>query len=353
MKERNYGIDLLRCIAMFMIVVLHVQSYGVWRNTQMLTANYFAISMIRSIVWCAVNCYALISGYVLYNSKPKYSRLLELWFEVIFYTIAIRTIYDIYHGVSIQYILRHIGYALFPVSQNFYWYISAYFGMYLLIPALNMAIEHLDKVTLKRMAVGIILLMCIASSIFCKDPYMLNTGVSCLWLCIMYVAGGVLHKYDYLNRLSRKKALVIFCVSTIITTIAAILCENIISRTAVVIVLNYTFPFIIINAVCLVAIFVKTEIKPCFKGIIKWFSAATLGVYIIHMHPLIHAASKELTTSWAGGSTFAVVGKILIYSAVIYVACSLIDMVRIKIFSVLRVKKICNLIEEKFCTIVK
>lgn len=206
MKERNYGIDLLRCIAMFMIVVLHVQGWGVWRNTQVMTANYFTISIIRSIVYCSVNCYALISGYVLYNSKPKYSRLLELWFEVIFYTIAIRTIYDIYHGISNpMYILRHIGYALFPVSQNFYWYISAYFGMYLLIPALNMAIEHIDKGTLKRMAVGILLLMCIASSIFRKDPYVLNTGFSCLWLCIMYVAGGVLHKYDYLNRLSRKR----------------------------------------------------------------------------------------------------------------------------------------------------
>ena len=70
--NRNYGIDLLRILSMFMVVLLHVNNFGG------LLGHYDANSLGYVFVWfseafaiCAVNVYAMISGYVLLNSKLK------------------------------------------------------------------------------------------------------------------------------------------------------------------------------------------------------------------------------------------------------------------------------------------
>ena len=47
------------------------------------------MSLLKIICFCAVDCYALISGYVMCESKVKISNLINLWFRVIFYSVAI------------------------------------------------------------------------------------------------------------------------------------------------------------------------------------------------------------------------------------------------------------------------
>lgn len=64
-KKRNSGIELLRIIAMFSIVVLHIVGIGGINNAYPLhSAGYAAALLLRSVTFCSVNCYALISGYV-------------------------------------------------------------------------------------------------------------------------------------------------------------------------------------------------------------------------------------------------------------------------------------------------
>ena len=69
-KERNYGIDLLRIISMFMVVVLHVVGHGgVLNATIGLTLKGEIAWAIEIASYCAVNCYALITGFVAYKSQ--------------------------------------------------------------------------------------------------------------------------------------------------------------------------------------------------------------------------------------------------------------------------------------------
>ncbi|MBR6668219.1 MAG: acyltransferase family protein [Clostridia bacterium] len=65
MKKRNEGIDLLRCLAMLMVVVLHVLNHGgILESSARGMPVYNAAWLLRAAGTCAVNCYALISGYV-------------------------------------------------------------------------------------------------------------------------------------------------------------------------------------------------------------------------------------------------------------------------------------------------
>ena len=66
--KRNYGIDALRIVSMFMIVILHTLGHG----------GILSSVSIFSGKYCAVNCYALISGYVGINSKYRYSKIISL-----------------------------------------------------------------------------------------------------------------------------------------------------------------------------------------------------------------------------------------------------------------------------------
>ncbi|MEG1164907.1 MAG: acyltransferase family protein, partial [Oscillospiraceae bacterium] len=76
MKNRNYGLDLLKSVSMLMIVMLHILGVGG------ILASSAEGSLSNGLAWaleaaniCAVNCFGLISGYVLSRGRYRRSRL--------------------------------------------------------------------------------------------------------------------------------------------------------------------------------------------------------------------------------------------------------------------------------------
>ena len=77
MKERNYGVDLLRIVSMAMIAMLHVLGHGGVLNASVNNVMVYSLAWLLEVgAYCAVNCYALISGYVGYGGKFKYSNII-------------------------------------------------------------------------------------------------------------------------------------------------------------------------------------------------------------------------------------------------------------------------------------
>lgn len=71
-KERNYGIDMLRIVAMFMVIILHILGRGgILDSVKTFSPNYYIGWFMEIASFGAVNCYAIISGYVCYNKKNK------------------------------------------------------------------------------------------------------------------------------------------------------------------------------------------------------------------------------------------------------------------------------------------
>ena len=88
--RRNYGIDFLRVISTFMIVILHILGNGsVLNHTVSLTLSGELLWAIKILSLCAVDCYALISGYVGINKKHKYKNIISLSLQVSFYAVII------------------------------------------------------------------------------------------------------------------------------------------------------------------------------------------------------------------------------------------------------------------------
>ena len=89
------------------------------------------------------NGLALLSGIVGYKTN-KYSNLLYLWLFVSFYNVVIR-LYFI--KVRKEFVRNpDTPKYFYPIIYRRYWYFTAYFGMYLFLPAVNKGISILKKI---------------------------------------------------------------------------------------------------------------------------------------------------------------------------------------------------------------
>ena len=80
-QERNWGIDMFRIVSMLLVVTLHVMGQGGVLSYSKGINNNFAW-LFEVGAYCAVNCYALISGYVGVKSKFKYSNIMySMWIK--------------------------------------------------------------------------------------------------------------------------------------------------------------------------------------------------------------------------------------------------------------------------------
>ena len=194
-KERNYGVDLLRNLSMFMVVMLHVLGVGgLLAATIDTPLKYHLLKVLHIGSMCAVNCYGLISGYVGYRSKFRISSIVTLWLQVFFYSLGLALVFLIAMPgvVSIKDRIK----LSFPVIFNRYWYFTSYFALFFTMPLLNAAIENIPKKTFE-ISFGVLtfLLTVCSQTVIVDNQFGLNSGYSYIWLVILYCIGGYLAKY--------------------------------------------------------------------------------------------------------------------------------------------------------------
>ena len=148
--KRNAGIEILRIFSMLMIVMLHVLLFGLKYNELNIFSMKGAITnLLEAICFCAVNIYAIITGYVLVNKRPKINRLIDLWFQVIFYLLMSCILIFILYPQNFNKI--SLIFAFIPVITNKYWYFTGYFLMFWCIPLYNWIISNLTMKQYRKM----------------------------------------------------------------------------------------------------------------------------------------------------------------------------------------------------------
>lgn len=193
-KERIYGIDLLRLISMYMVVTLHVLGHGaVLKNVTKLSATSEAIWILEIACYSAVNIFALISGFVGYKSKHKYTSIINLILQYFFYTILV-TFIELLMCLLIEG--NEFNKPLMACLCPKLWYFSEYLILFFFIPFLNCILETSPRKILRIAALVIII------QLFDQNFIGYNRGYSVSWLVILYVVGGYLAKYNVLGKWS-------------------------------------------------------------------------------------------------------------------------------------------------------
>lgn len=344
MSKRNYGIDLLRLVSMLFICLLHVCGQGgIISHVSRTTAldKYTVAWIIEIGSYCAVNLYAMISGYVGVNSKFKISRPISIWLELIFYTLTITAIFTTALPQFITDTTEVWLNAAFPIMKSQYWYMTAYIGMIVIAPVLSKAVNAASIKTLSFVLLASLIILCLLPAIFNVSIFGLTGGYSTMWLCVMYIFGGYFARIRNSIKISKLILLVIYVVM-VVGTYALRLVS--VSRFT-----NFTSPTIVIASIALLLIFSDIKFKENSKvgKAISFVSASALAVYIIHVNPLIwNNYIKNFAVSYVKSSALVMGLQIIGSALVIFVACIAIDMVRRLIFWVIRIKPLMKLIDK-------
>ena len=133
-KERNLGIELLRIVSMFLIIVLHCLGLGgAGKCAPEHTVQNSILWFLTAACYGSANLYALTSGYVCIRATHRWERMIELWLQVFLYSVGIFAV-DRILGGSGDLSWRQIISLLLPVTSNRYWYFSAYFFLFAFLP---------------------------------------------------------------------------------------------------------------------------------------------------------------------------------------------------------------------------
>jgi len=353
-KERNFGIDLLRLLAMYMIVILHIINQGgVINNTKKFSFSYYFALLLNIFAYSSVNVYALISGYVMINSKVVQYKIIILWLNIFYYSSIITIMFKYIPYLSKLYKVSNYNMILsifFPTISKKYWYFTAYFGMYFFIPYINKLIHSLDRKENKFLCIKIIILFTLfhllAPGNF--DPFCLHHGYSLFWLILLYIIGAYLKLYPI--QLSWKILLLFYFLSIIFPWILLnkyiyIFASKYNYNSGMFV--SYNSPFILLNAIILVTTFSKLEIKnKILQKFIGFLNNLYFNVYLIHTNEIIFTIYKNYFKFLSNKKPLIMNLMILTYSLEISLICLIIDLIRFNIFKALKIHKITNIIKK-------
>ncbi len=342
-KDRMANLELLRCVAMMMVVVLHYLGKG-GLLTDLSGASLGSAGTVAWLLECfciaAVNVYMFISGYFLCTSSFKVTRLAQLMLQLWVYSVGfglIGTMTGVVREVSVD--THYLLTLLFPVSMEHYWFMTAYIYLYLLLPFVGIAVKKMTKSQLQA-ALGLLLFAyCIMKSVL---PVRLETdgqGYDCLWYLCVFIAAAYVRRFGvaFLEKKGRGLALYLgACLAVFAGTMGlrqVYLQTGSLGRMLKVFLeYNHILPFL--AAVGLFAAFRRLQVNGKIAGVINWVAPYTLGVYLLHEN----IGLRYTWQNWLGADRISTVPGLLAGTLAAVVAafgCGVLtDFVRKQIFGV-------------------
>ena len=308
-KKRDANIELLRIVAMLMIITLHFnnQSKALLVLGEPASNVQIFATILEAIAITGVNVYVLISGYYLSSSKVKFSKILLLILQVYFYTLLISGAMMFVGAYSVKpedKLDRALRY-LFPISSEHYWFVTAYVIMYVLAPVMNAAVNTLKRKQLKTVIIGLLTWFCFIKSIVPAKFGTDRMGYDFGWFICLYLIAAYIRKYNVVLFRDAKRSALVYLVSVIVIAAIGFIFYKINFDTTTRIYseeigdyiykgkfqyyagvpCHYNFFFALTGALGLFSVFRFLRLKEnLFAEVIRIIAPYTLGVYLLHMH---------------------------------------------------------------------
>ncbi len=282
---RNYGIDLLKVIAMLMVICGHLLVHGGgYAGSSPLTLRFEAVSVIHAFTFSCVDVYVMLAGFLHQNRRTRPEAPIGLWFTAVFYSVLCPAVLKLC-GVEIG--VSDILKGFLPVTTEQSWFFSAFFVLFFLMPALNRVVEdrRLARVTLAGALFCFSLLPILARNV---ELFGLSGGYSLLWFMVLYLCGACLGRWGPPAWLTQRRAVLLFVLSLLLTVFAGNLLY-LLRDTPVGRIwprnffYNHTSPAVLLCSACLVCIFSRTEVRSeKLRRALQTLASCTFGVYLLH-----------------------------------------------------------------------
>lgn len=333
--DRIIGVDIAKIVAMLLVVAVHVNGHGLpYAGDEPPSTAYLMLrSFLGSIFGSCIDIFAIASGYVGIVSSFKLSRIVRLWIQVVFTGLAVLVCLDFFAGIKVQ----PIDYlkACVPIARGQYWYMTAYFMLCFVMPILNAGIKVLSEKELRYVVLLLLGVICGESFLCSVGALGVEGGYSFEWIAVLYVVGAYVRLY---NPLDRSRVLLIGCICAcamiggwvpmLLQKVSAMHLPRLFEFG------GYTSPFTVMIALSIFALCLKVRMaSERVRRAVVLLSSTTLGVYLIHVQPVFFSEVfgknlRNLTVSEVGSYLYL----LIISTAVIYIACTVLDFLRILLF---------------------
>ena len=129
MGKRNASVETFRCLLMFLIVLGHAFSHGIWSTT----TGWWTLLFSTLIIW-HVDGFVGISGW--FGIKFSWMKFARLWGLCLFYTVL---------GAAYQYCFARPSFSIKSLVVHGGWFTGTYMMLMMIAPILNAGLEQLHK----------------------------------------------------------------------------------------------------------------------------------------------------------------------------------------------------------------
>lgn len=290
-KKRMANLELLRCVAMMMVVVLHYLGKGGLLpdlTEESLGCTGMVAWLLESFCIVAVNVYMFISGYFLCVSRFKLSRLLQLWLQLWIYSVVFGLVGALTGVIAETPIDTHYFLTLlFPVSMGHYWFMTAYIFLYLMLPLVGFAAKKMTKEQMKLSVVVLLAVFCVVKSVLPFRLEMDAKGYDCIWYLCVFLSAAYARRFGlpFLEKKGRGILLYVGCCLLAFGGTYGL--RTLYLRTGsmgrmvgMCLEYNHILPFL--AAVGLFATFCRIHVNEKISCVINKIAPYTLGVYLLH-----------------------------------------------------------------------
>lgn len=327
---RNSSIELLRIIAMIMIVFHHFAVHGgfVW-ETSSLSFTRFWYNFIIMGGKIGVDVFVLISGYYLINNKNTFCKLdktLKFVGQVFFYSVVI------YFGFALTG-MRDVGIksgikVLFPITFSQWWFASTYFVLFIFHPFLNRLLHSIDKPSYQKFLQVLIVCWSVIPT-FTTSSFQSN---NLLWFITLYCISGYIRLYGLNGKFTTKHYCVFLLICSLLTYMSSVI-FTVLGKKWKIFATHATYFYgqekitTLLIALCLFMVF--ATLKMNYHKWINIAASATFGVYLIHDHEFIRQFLwlDLFNNSQYQESLFLIPYSIIVVT-IVYIVCTLIDLLR-------------------------
>lgn len=328
-SARQSNIELLRIISMLLVMLVHSMEGSLGRPTSE-DLVYSPVDVIcrvnlETLGLVCVNVFVLISGW--FGIKCTIKGAAKFIYQCLFMAFAVVAFLAVMHtDITWKDLVKDMA------SPKNWWFVYAYFTLYILSPILNMFIEQVSRKTFRNTLIVFFGFQTIYGFLY-SLPYFAK-GYSPLSFIGLYLLARYIHIYSpKITKFScRACALGYVGVSVILSFIMCFLLWKLPWHGLLGMLfdwyVSYTSPLNIAASILLLLCFSKMKIQSSW---INKIAASSFAVYLIHNHPAIHHGYFKPFVIWLHEnyslySFFILLG---IFLVVLFLLCCAVDRIRL------------------------
>lgn len=323
-KARSSNFELLRILAMYLIVLHHACVHGALPS-DVLSGGGAIVAAVLSIGGkLGVILFVMITGYFMVKSRFRVKSFLKVLLQTVFYGVVIVAAFYLLDPQDITW-ERAVASLQLNSSGGLPWFVVAYLGLYLFIPFLNKLAAALSRAGFRK-------LLIVGAACFSVVPTAFNVTFICshfAWFAYLYLLAGYLRMYEI--RFSGGKLAALIAVPLVVVAgLTALLVANPDATEALGISARYFAgeysAFMLLAGIGVFLAFGQLRM-PASK-LVNGIASTTFGIYLIHDNAIVRpwlwahfGAAFELRALLLGPA-------LLVLALGVFAMCGVIDYIR-------------------------